>query len=236
MSKFFEVTGYINKEETVHALADFKIKNTFVLVADEPYPGYHYHRIDARMIEKNTTIFLITKNRNTWASIIRASDKINRFLEEPIDASYANLDLFNVPHFAIRIMGLKDMGELETIQKAYQEEGFSFMKNKRMLKPRATFFKVKRFFNIKEVEEGIYQDDEGMNYFTINRKIEWELFRKMTFNVKSNISNKNFDVVDGAFYMNHKLIDFIRVYKPNCDLDLIKEIKEKYQKQIQKYF
>jgi len=236
MSKHFEVTGYLNKEETVHTLSDFKLKNTFVVIADKPYPGYHYHKIDARMIEQNTTVFLITKNRNTWASIIRASEKINKFLDEPIDASYANLDLFNVPHYAIRIKGLKNMEELETIQKAYQEEGFAFMKNKRMLKARPTFFKVKRFFTIKEVEEGIYKDDESMFYFTINRKVEWELFRKMTSNVKSNISNNNYDVVDGAFYMNHKLVDFIRVYKPDCDIALLKEIREKYQKQIQKYF
>jgi len=236
MLKYFEVTGYLNKEETVHALTDYKLKNTFVLIADEPYPGYHYHTIDARLMERNTTVFLILRNRNTWASIIRATDKINQFLDEPIDASYANLDLFNIPHFAIRIKGLRNMDELETIQKAYQEKGFLLMKNKRMLKARPTFFKVKKFFNIQEIEDGFYKDDEGMNYFTINRKIEWEMFRKMTINVKSNISNKNYDVVDGAFYMNHKLVDFIRIYKPDCSLELLKEIREKYQKQIQKYF
>lgn len=236
MSKYFEVTGYLNKEETVHALNEYKLKNTFVVIANEPYPGYHYHKIDARMIEQNTTIFLITRSRNTWANIIRATEKINMFLDEPIDASYANLDLFNVPHFSIRIMGLKDMGELETIQKAYQDEGIAFMKNKRMLKARPIFFKVKRFFNIKEIGDGIYQDKDGMNYFTINRKIEWEMFRKMTSNVKRNISNNNFDIVDGAFYMNHKLVDFIRIYKPNCSIDLLNEIREKYQKQIEKYF
>ena len=236
MGKFFEVTGYLNKEETVHVISDYKLKNTFVVIADEPYPGYHYHRIDARMVEQNTTVFLITRTRNTWASIIRATEKINKFLDEPIDASYANLDLFNVPHFAIRIRGLKNMEELETIQKAYQEEGIIFMKNKRMSDARAIFFKVKRFFNIKEIEKGICQDDDGMYYFTIKRKIEWELFRKITLNVKSNISNNNFDVVDGAFYKNHKLVDFIRIYKPDCDLDLIKEIREKYLKQIEKYY
>jgi hypothetical protein len=236
MGKYFEVTGNLNKEETVHALTDYKLKNTFVVIADEPYPGYHYHKIDARMIEQNTAVFLVTRTRNTWASIIRATEKINKFLDEPIDASYANLFLFNVPHYSIRIMGLKNMEELETIQKAYQEEGFVFMKNKRMLKPRATFFKVKKFFNLKELEEGIYKNEEGMIYFTINRKIEWEMFRKMTLNVKSNISNNNYDVVDGSFYMNHKLVDFIRIYKPDCSLDLIKEIRGKYQKQIQKYF
>ncbi len=124
MAKYFEVTGNINKEETVQALVDYKLKNTFVVNVDQPYPGYHYHKIDARMVEKNTTIFLITKTRETWESIIRATDKINKFLDEPINASFANLSLFNVPHYAIRIIGFRDLDNLETIQKAYQDEGF----------------------------------------------------------------------------------------------------------------
>ncbi len=236
MAHFFEVTGYLNKEETVHALTDYKLRNTFVVIADEPYPGYHYHKIDERMVEKNTSIFLITRNRHTWASVIRATDKINKFLDEPIDATYANLNLFNMPHYAIRIMGLRDMSELETIQRAYQDEGFVFMRNKRMNKPRATFFKVKRFFNLQEIDTGIYVDDEGMSYIEIGRKIEWELFRKMTLYVKSNIANNNYDIVNGAFYMNKSLVDMVRIYKPNCDIELLKEIKAKYQKQMEKYF
>ncbi len=236
MAKYFEVTGNINKEETVQALVDYKLKNTFVVNVDQPYPGYHYHTIDARMVEKYTTIFLITKSRETWESIIRATDKINKFLDEPINASFANLSLFNVPHYAIRIIGFKNLDNLETIQKAYQDEGFVFMKNNRMDKPKTVFFQIKRFFDIKEIEEGIYKDKEGMFFIEINRKIKWELFRKMTQSVKTTLHNSNFDVVSGAFYMNHTLVDIIRVFKPNCDLELLKQIRDEYQKQINKYF
>lgn len=236
MAKYFEVTGNVNKEETVKALEDYKLKNTFVVKVEQPYPGYHYHKIDARLVEKRSTIFLMTKNRETWASIIRATDKINKFLDEPINASYANLSLFNVPHYAIRIIGLKNLEELETIQKAYQDEGFVFMKNKRMDKPKTVFFQIKRFFDVKEIEKGIYKDKEGMYFIEINRKIKWELFRKMTQSVKTTILNKNFDVVSGAFYMNHTLVDVIRIFKPDCDLALLKQIKDEYQKQINKYF
>jgi len=236
MAKYFEVTGNINKEETVQALKDYKLKNTFVLIDDEPYPGYHYHKIDARMVEMKSTIFLITRKRETWASIIRATDRINKFLDEPIDASFANLSLFNVPHYAIRIMDLKNLENLETIQKAYQDEGFVFMKSVRMANPRTIFFQIKRFFDIKEVEEGIYKDKDGMFYIEINKKIEWELFRKMTKSLKITLNNSNFDVVNGAFYMNHSLVDIIRIFKPDSDLELIKDIKSEYEKQINKYF
>lgn len=236
MAKYFEVTGNVNKEETLQALDDYKIKNTFVLIVDQPYPGYHYHNIDARTVEMNSTIFLITKKRETWESIIRATDKINKFLDEPINASFANLSLFNVPHYAIRIMNLKNLENLETIQKAYQDEGFEFMKSKRMTNSKNIFFQIKRFFDIKEIEKNIYKDKKGMFYIEINRKIKWELFRKMTKSLKTTLNNSNFDVVSGSFYMNHTLVDMIRVFSPNCDLELLKEIKEEYKKQINKYF
>ncbi len=236
MAKYFEVTGNINKEETINTLHEHKLKNTFVVIDDKPYPGYHYHKLDARLIELNTTVFLITRKRETWASIIRATEKINMFLEEPIKVSFANLSLFNVSHYAIRIKGLKKMDELETIQKAYQDEGFVFMKNKRMSKSKTIFFKVKRFFDIKKIKKGLYKDKEGMYYILINKKIEWEMFRKMTMSVKRNISDNNFDIVNGAFYMNHTLVDFIRIFKPNCKDELLHEIRDEYQKQINKYF
>jgi hypothetical protein len=110
------------------------------------------------------------------------------------------------------------------------------MKNKRMSKPKNVFFKVKRFFDIKEVEQGIYKDKEGTNFIVLDKKIEWEMFRKMTINVKRNISESNFDIVNGAFYMNHTLVDIIRVFRPNCDGELLHEIKAAYQKEINKYF
>lgn len=236
MAKYFEVTGNINKEEIVEALNEYKLKNTFVIIDDKPYPGYHYHKLDARLVEQNTIVFLITRKRETWASIIRATEKINMFLDDQIDASFANLSLFNVSHYAIRIKGLKKMNDLETVQKAYQDEGFVFMKNKRMSQPKTVFFKIKRFFDIKEIEKGIYKDKEGMRYILIDKKIEWEMFRKMTMSVKRNISDNNFDVVNGAFYMNHTLVDIIRIFKPNCKDELLHEIRAEYKTQINKYF
>ena len=236
MVKYIEVTGNINKEETTEALLDYKLKNTFVVINDKPYPGYHYHKINARLTERNTAIFLVLNKRYTWASIIRATQRVNLFLDEPLEASYAELYLFNVPYYSIRLMGLKDLTLLETIQKAYQEEGFVFMKNKRMTEPKVAFFKVKRFFDITEIAEGIYKDNEGRNFIIINRKIKWELFRKMTQSVKINMSNSNFDIVNGAFYMNHTLVDFIRVFDPESDLEHLKDIREAYVKQINTYF
>ena len=39
MAKYIEVTGNINKEEIVEALNDYKLKNTFVVIDNKPYPG-----------------------------------------------------------------------------------------------------------------------------------------------------------------------------------------------------
>lgn len=236
MAKYFEVTGNVNQEEAFYALHSNRLKNTFVVINDKPYPGY-YQDINERTFEQNTTVFLITKQRTPWASIIRTTEKINNYLEKSLDASFANLSLFNVPHYAIRIKGLKNRDDIETIQKAYQEEGYEFMNAQRFGKePLTVFFRIKRFFDIKEISEGIYKDKEGMAYIVIDRKIEWKMFREMTKNVKRNISNNNFDVVNAAFYLNHSLVDVIRVFQPGYTIDFINEIKDLYQKEINKYF
>ena len=236
MPKYIEVTGNINKEEITEALLKHKLKNTFVLIDDKPYPGYHYHKINKRLNIKDISLFLVLKKRYTWASIIRATAHINNLLDKPIETSLAKISLFNVDHYAIKINSLNEMESIETIQESFQEEGFEFMKNKRMSKPRATFFQVKTFFDIEKVEESIFIGKNGNYYLIIDRKIEWELFRKITKNVKLNISDDNYDVVNGAFYMNTSLVDFIRVYKPDITMVLLKEIQEEYNKQINKYF
>ncbi len=236
MNTYREVTGNLNKEEFVQALDKYKLKNTFVVIVEKPFPGYHYHKMDEVDRKRNISIFLVLKKRYTWASIIRATTDINKFLDEPINTSYAELMLFNVPHYAIRIRGLENMNELETIQKAFQDKGFVFMKNKRMRTGRDTFFKVKKFWDIEQVEDGIYKDKNGKYFIFLDKKIEWELFRKMTKDVKLIISDSNFDIVNGAFYMNRRLQDFIRLYKPEITMDLLREVRKEYEKQINKYF
>ncbi len=75
-----------------------------------------------------------------------------------------------------------------------------------------------------------------MHYIIIDNMLNWELFRKITIKIKNNISNRNYDVVDGAFYKNGCMVDMIRIYKPDTSIELLQEMKELYLTEIAKYF
>ena len=76
---------------------------------------------------------------------------------------------------------------------------------------------------------------EEMNYLSIPKKLNWELFRKITEEVKHNISDKVYDVVQAAFYMNDGVKDYLRVYKPKASIELLEEIRNAYVKKIKNY-
>ncbi len=98
--------------------------------------------------------------------------------------------------------------------------------------------KVSKFYDVENVEENIYKDvkTDHMYYIVIPHHLNWELFRKITNIIKNNISNRNFDVVLGVFFMNYTVKDMIRIFKPGISKELLLEIKEAYEKEIKRYF
>ena len=82
------------------------------------------------------------------------------------------------------------------------------------------------------MDKGIYKDtyNKDIYYAVVPNYVNWETFRELTSYVKNNVSNNNFDVVKGIFYINDTVSDMIRIYKPNMKLDLLNEIKDRYCK------
>lgn len=236
MSKTFEVTGYTTKEEVVNALTQSILKNTFVLDINHPFPGYNRDKLEHLTVPRG--ILFVTSKEYEWNRILRTTKKISGFLEYNINGTYANVILGNHFYHAIRVKGIPSYEEIPIVQHAYQEEGFEFMKSKTEKGDLTAVIKVKKFYLLEEAEDGIFMDkiNPDMYYILINRELNWELFRKMTQKIKNNISNRNFDVVLGAFYMDWGMKEMIRIYKPNCSLELLKEIKQFYQKEISKYY
>ncbi len=236
MSKTFEVTGYTTKEEQVNALTQSILKNTFVLDICHPFPGYNRDKLEHLTIPR--AILFVTSKEYEWNKILRTTKKISNYLDYEISASYSSVILGNQHYHALRVKGIPSYDEIPIVQHAYQEEGFEFMKSKSVKGDVTAVIKVKKFYLLEKIEEGIYADkiNLDMSYILIDRELNWELFRKITERIKNNISNRNFDVVLGAFYMDMSMKEMIRIYKPNISLDLLKEIKTLYQKEIVKYF
>jgi len=236
MKGSFEVIGYINKEELVNGLSHSIMKNTFVIDICHPFPGYSREKLNKLKTPRG--VLFITNNKNAWDSILRTTRKINNFLDYNINGSYASIDLWNKDYHALRIKGIPSYEEIPIVQHAYQEEGYSFMKKRSIKEDVTAQIRVKKFFKLEEAGDRIYRDSvsKSMSYVVIDQVLNWELFRKITLKIKNNISNRNFDIVNGAFYYNYGIVDMIRIYKPDMSTELLEEIRDMYTKEIAKYF
>ncbi len=236
MKRPIETTGYTIKEENVDFIKHHMLPNTLVINVNHPFPGYH----GQPMIDnaKPRSILLVTKKKYSWEKVIRAAQKIDKFTDYNIDCSVSTISIGNNYFYAIRVKGLPSYDEIPTIQRAFQEEGFELMKRKRYKDELTVSMKVSKYYNIEKLEEGIYKDSntDHMFYVEIPHHLNWELFRKITYDIKNNISNRNYDVSVGIFFMNNTIVDMVRVFKPNISMELLREIKEKYLKEIERYF
>lgn len=235
MSKKIEVSGYVIKEETVHTLSHSIMPGTFVVEINHPFPGYYAEAM--KEYSKPRSVILMTKKLNTWESILRTSERLNRFLDLDFTASAAIMYVGNKEYHGIRIKGLERFDDIATIQKAFSDEGFRFAKMRSNFKDETVLIKVKKFYNMEEIGEGIFHDlnQPDVHFVNIPKKLNWELFRKITGKIKNNISDSNYDVALVTFYMNNGIQDALRVFKPNNKGALMKEIQQLYLDYIAKF-
>ena len=98
--------------------------------------------------------------------------------------------------------------------------------------------KIKKYFLLDEVNEGIYMDRETpeMAYFEIPFQLDWATFEKITIDLKHNIEDNNFDAALGTLYRKNGLKDIIRIYDTNVCLGECLFLMEKYCKAIEQHF
>jgi thioredoxin-related protein len=233
METYREVVGHIIKEEQISLLKHQIIPDTVVLNIDHPFPGFNGW--DFNLNAKPRSIIILTEKLYSWAKILRAQRYVKQNTSLDINATFAKVKIGQTEHFGIRVKGLNDYYDIPGLQAAFETYGLHLLKNKKIKTDKPVSIKISKFFHIKALEEGIYDDkcNDNMFYIEIPDYLPWESFRKVTKYVKQNVSNNNFDVAKGIFYKDDTVVDMIRLFKTNSNIDLLKEIKEQYIKAIQ---
>ncbi len=229
-----EVNGHIIKEENIDVLKHHIVPNSLVINVDHPFPGYH--GLNYNFQTKPRSIIIATEKPHSWEKILRANDEIRKTLKNTMNATFSKIKIGNQIIYGIRIKGIDSYDEIPEIQKAFSDKGFKLLYKKRIKTDKPASIKISKFFCISAMDEQIYKDGkvQNMYYIEIPKYLGWECFRSITETIKNNISNNNFDVVKGVFFKDSTVKEMIRVYKPNMSLELLKEIKDKYHKEIQK--
>lgn len=225
--KIRELIGKITLQENISPIERNKVNGTFVIHIPNPLASYY-----SRFTEVNrpNSIVLVTKEAVSFERILRATKIINKEHNLTLNGAKCEVVIGRNKYSGIRIMGIDRYTNINKVQTAYKDAGFEFHKNIRLGKGTDAIIRVNKFFNIIDIEEGIYQSPNNKDrfYFEVPRYMNWEEFREITFDIKNNISVTNYDIAKGIIYEKDGITDILRVIKPNISVDMVRKIREKY--------
>ena len=221
-----ELIGKVILQENVDTVDGNKIPKTFVINVPDPYKSYYSRFTD---VEKPISVLFVTKNPNSFEKILRVTQKINEQNNLKLSGAKCEVTINSRKLNAIRVKGINRFTEVEKVQQLYKDSGFEFVKSEKFTNTEAVI-RVNRFFEISELEKGIFKSEIEDNVFYVEtpRFIEWNEFKRITIEVKNNITDSNYDVAKGIFYINGSITEIIRIVKPKATVDFLKTIQQKY--------
>ncbi|MDO9595862.1 MAG: hypothetical protein Q7J19_12815 [Lutibacter sp.] len=226
-----ELIGKIIIQEKIDTIDENKLPNTFVINVPDPYKNY-YGRFTE--IVKPVSIIFVTKTPNSFEKILRVTKKINEKYHLNLDGAKCEVTMNSRKLDGVRVKGINRFHEIGQIQQYYKDEGYDFAKSEKF-KSTEVLIRINRFFNVDEVEKGIYHshDEDEVYYIEVPRYMTWDEFKKLTQEIKHNISDANYDIAKGIFYVNHGITEILRVVKPKASMELLKTIQQKYIEKLE---
>ena len=218
-----ETFGSLVKEELLKTVDSGIIPNTLVLENLEPFPGYYGALPSDRMPD---AFFLVVTQKESTEKILRLTHIIKSNTNLDFEGSPGRICIYNDTYHSIRLRGITDYEKLAEIQNYYRDAGIKFMKKKKIDAP--GIIQIKKIFPIELMEENIYKDVErNMFYLKIDKQITWSHFKSVTQKVKNNMHSVGFDGALAVVY-TRDVMDLIRIYGKDIDINLLKEIHKKY--------
>ncbi|MDG1135821.1 MAG: hypothetical protein P8N48_02820, partial [Bacteroidales bacterium] len=174
--------GTILKKEKLASVVNETKSKALILESLEPYPGYHGTTIPDKL--EPEALFVVTRVNYHDEQIIRATQKIKSSCNLNFDAVPGTLFIENKPVSIIRFKKVSYNLAGEIISH-FIDEGVDFKKS-RKISPYESKIYVRKFFNLKKVNDGIYEDLDVKEFFYL--KVEgypkWEIFEELTKKIK----------------------------------------------------
>jgi len=221
--------GTITKKEMLQSV-DLEKCKTLVLETSNAFPGYHGHNLPEKNIPGS--LFFITKVHYSDENIVRAIGSIKKDEYPEFDATPCTVTYRNQDVYGIRFKNLK-YEYIKTVVKLFNEHDI-FFKERKLVAPYDSIIRIRKFFEIDSVEEGIYIDKNSENhyYVEIPKALSWDEFEKITYGIKHNIEDSNFDAALVFIYTKQGIKDMVRIYYADNNIDKLKVIKRKYLENI----
>ena len=226
-----EYIGKIIKQENIDTVDENKLPKTFVINVPDPHNSYYSRFTD---VEKPDSIIFVTKTPNSFEKILRVTKRINEKYGLNLDSAKCEINIGSRKLNGIRVKGINRYPEIGVIQQHYSDEGYEFAKSEKF-KDTDSLIRINRFFNVDKLAEGIFKSntEDDVYYAVIPRYMPWNEFRTITFEIKNNITDKNYDVAKGIVYIHGGVKEVLRIVKPKYTLESLQLIQQKYIEKLQ---
>lgn len=226
-----EYVGKIIKQENIDTVNQNILPKTFVINVQNAYDSYYTRFTD---VEKPDSIIFVTKTPNSFEKILRVTAGINKKYGLNLDGAKCEVKIGSRKLNGIRVKGISRYPEIAQVQQYYKDEGYDFAKSEKF-ENKDSLIRINRFFNIEKLAEGIFKSnvENDVYYVTVPRYMTWDEFRSITFEIKNNMSDKNYDIAKGIVYIDGGIKEFLRIVKPKFTLESIQLIRDKYIQKLQ---
>lgn len=218
--------GTIIKKEKLASIEEKNECKILLLELVVPFPGYHGSTVP-ELLEPES-IFAVTKNIYSDERIIRTTQSIKQKSELNFDAVPGTIMLKNKPVNVVRFKKTS-YNQISEIISYYMDSGIEFEKAKKV-EEYDSMIEVRKFFRLNEIEDGNFEDMDVKEFFYVQvpKHIEWDKFEEITKNIRYNIADANFDAAQTSVYEASGLLDFVRIYDKNRNIENLNTIKRSY--------
>ncbi len=228
-----ETFGSIIKEEEIVTIEKGIVNNTFVLENLGAFPGYYGTDFVLQQDQPNT-IFLVTVREYSAEDVFRMTHEIKKATGIRFDGSTALITINNKNYNAIRVKLYGSFDDIADLQKYYIDRGVVFARTKKI--KGLAVINIKKIFRIEQVSDVVFKDEtKDLYYLKIDRLIDWDDFRKITTQVRHNVSLSAFDAALAVIYAS-EVLDLVRIYSKTITTTELNVLQQKYQEIIDRYF
>ena len=225
-----QTVGTLTKKETLASVQNEMNCNILMLESQQPFPGYHGLTIPE--IQEPESLFALTSGEFSSEFIIRTVRDINKEVAYNFSATPGTIQFKNGLSEVIRFKGLSynKVGEVISI---FIAAGIGFKKH-RAISPYLSIIKVRKFFKVEKISSRIFHDlfEDETYYLQIPVPLDWDVFEKMTNDIKYNLKNNNFDAALTSVYYEKGIMDLVRIYDAEADQEKLNFILDKYMEAI----
>jgi hypothetical protein len=228
-----EFYGILEKIEDFTTLTGNIIPGTLVFESLSPFVGYYNE--NPHDYESPLYLYMAVESDYSVFDIARAFQLVKNSLKIDLDVAKASVRFNDKFFHVLRLRHIDGYSRLIDIQKQFAEHGIKPLKsslNKKNIHAHVTLNKV---FCLESISDGLFIDRREKNhaYIQMPYMIHFDKLIEVTKRVRNNWVENRFDAAMGYFLCSDEVIEIVRIYTDNLDVNNLTALQDLYLKKLE---